>query len=86
MLLSSGRSACGPGSRKHSGADMQEGIDLVSARNLADRGDGLDEVRVTRRWLAQAVSEIERGRWAMAQARQIGRTDGELLDLSGTVA
>ena len=64
---------------------MGEGIDLVAARQLADRGHALDEVRVTRRWLAQVVGEIERGRWAMAQARQIGRTDGELLDLSGTV-
>jgi hypothetical protein len=64
---------------------MGEGIDLVAARQLADRGDALDEVRVTRRWLAQVVGEIERGRWAMAQARRIGRTDGELLDLSGTV-
>lgn len=86
MRSSSGPSACGLPSSGLSGADMQDGIDLVSARALADRGDALDEVRVTRRWLAQAVAEIERGRWAMAQARQIGRTDGELLDLSGTAA
>lgn len=63
---------------------MSGGIDIVAARQLADRGDGADEVRVTRRWLRQAINEIDGGRWALAQARVIGRTDGELLDLSGT--
>ncbi len=61
------------------------GIDIVAARVLADRGDGADEVRVTRRWLRQAIAEIDSGRWARAQARVTGRTDGELLDLSGKV-
>lgn len=63
---------------------MADGIDLVVARRMADRGDGSDEVRMTRRWLRQALHEIEQGRWAQAQARAIGRTDGELLDLPGT--
>lgn len=65
-------------------AEERDGIDLVAARQVADRGDGMDEVRVTRRWLRQALAEIDCGRWAQAQARAIGRTDGELLDLSGT--
>jgi hypothetical protein len=64
---------------------MDAGIDVVTARIIAERGQGDDEVRVTRRWLRQALLEIDRGRWAMAQVRAIGRTDGELLDLSGTV-
>jgi len=59
-------------------------IDMVVARVVADRGDDADEVRITRRWLRQALAEIDQGRWAQAQARAIGRTDGELLDLTGT--
>ncbi|HQS95077.1 MAG: hypothetical protein B7X90_01835 [Novosphingobium sp. 17-62-19] len=60
-----------------------EGIDLDQARAMAERGDGDDKCRVRRRWLRQAVLEIERGRWAMAQLRA-GGIDPELLDYRAT--
>lgn len=63
----------------------EDGIDLAEARVLAERGNDLDECKMTRRWLRQAVLEIERGRWAMAQIRTSGLIDPETLDLSGTL-
>lgn len=59
-------------------------IDLATARLMAERGGDLDECRITRRWLRQAIAEIERGRWALAQIRSSGMIDPDTLDLSGT--
>lgn len=61
-----------------------DGIDLVEARQMAERGFDLDECKMTRRWLRQAVAEIERGRWALAQIKACGMIDPDTLDLSGT--
>lgn len=57
---------------------MTKGIDLSQARALADAGAASDSVMVSRRWLRQAVSELETARTlpvAEAEAEQPGAPD-----------